>query len=144
MRNRNTNDQANNKNHDVEQPLPAAQPPSGEQNGNNDKDDKTSTADENTDNESTIKSGLSSEERVLLRERKKNRLQAEKGHEAPMPMDPIPSEPIPIDPIPMDPMPIDASKGSEASQDDGGLSASDAEGSIDTSDGGVRRSRRRR
>merc|ERR1712113_972066 len=45
--------------------------------------EKTSTADEGTDNEGSTKGGLTSEERVLLREKKKARLQKEQqdGHE---------------------------------------------------------------
>merc|ERR1712072_1465721 len=39
--------------------------------------EKTSTADEGTDNEGSTKGGLTSEERVLLREKKKARLQKE-------------------------------------------------------------------
>jgi len=45
--------------------------------------EKTSTADEGIDNEGSTKGGLTSEERVLLREKKKARLQKEQqdGHE---------------------------------------------------------------
>merc|ERR1711963_241417 len=45
--------------------------------------EKTSTADEGTDNEGSTKGGLTSEEHVLLREKKKARLQKEQqdGHE---------------------------------------------------------------
>merc|ERR1712113_169806 len=54
-------------------------------NANNtiDSHEKTSTADEGTDNEGSTKGGLTSEERVLLREKKKARLQKEQqdGHE---------------------------------------------------------------
>merc|ERR1712088_516880 len=48
-------------------------------NANNtiDSHEKTSTADEGTDNEGSTKGGLTSEERVLLREKKKARLQKE-------------------------------------------------------------------
>merc|ERR1711994_485617 len=54
-------------------------------NANNtiDSHEKTSTADEGTDNEGSTKGGLTSEERGLLREKKKARLQKEQqdGHE---------------------------------------------------------------
>merc|ERR1711881_712011 len=46
-------------------------------NTNIDHPEKTSTADEGTDNEGSTKGGLTSEERVLLREKKKARLQKE-------------------------------------------------------------------
>merc|ERR1712076_82379 len=53
------------------------------ENSNIDIHEKTSTADEGTDNEGSTKGGLTSEERVLLREKKKARLQKEQqdGHE---------------------------------------------------------------
>merc|ERR1712038_453201 len=47
--------------------------------GTIDSHEKTSTADEGTDNEGSTKGGLTSEERVLLREKKKARLQKEQA-----------------------------------------------------------------